>query len=287
MDAFEASKKLTTLLPKMYSSSEFGRKLYYIQALRPLEGMLPNPNYVPAGLYWDELGRTLGRERLWGPFFELLLEDRPRWKAELVEIRSWCMRVVVFLGASPDALKPLKIAVEARRVNAAIDPQGARDFWKVVENTAVDIDACRKLLLEERPNIVHFAGHASSAGLEVEGDGFGGATLPGHALASLFGVSMTPVDLVVLNACETRDVCQQIARAGVPAVLGTRLRIRDDMAIHFAEGFYSGLATIPMLDEALRAGIANAELKGAAAGAVQEVLWWSPDPFLGTLRQLA
>lgn len=286
MDSIEAGRKLLTLLPQMYGPADFGRKLYYNAELRPLEGQLPNPSFTPPGMYWDMLVRAVAGARAWGPLFELLLQDRPRWKPELVEIRAWCMRVVAFLAASPPDLKQLQVVAEQQGLLRELVP--GQGVWSVHPDTSADVASWRKVLQAERPNIVHFAGHAGPDGLQVEGGLFGGShTYSAAALAELFTVRRGDVDLVVLNGCSSAAVGQALVEAGVPAAIGTRRPVTDPMAIAFTEGLYGALAAGARLSEAYAQGIQNPGALQVAGGAAGEVYWCKPEPLPAALRALA
>lgn len=88
--------------------------------------------------------------------------------------------------------------------------------------------------------LVHFAGHAGTSQLLLEGEqGPVAARIEGLVplLAGLEGLA-----LVFLNGCGTQDQGEQLARAGVPAVVSTEHPVEDEQAQRFAVDFYRVLA---------------------------------------------
>ena len=105
------------------------------------------------------------------------------------------------------------------------------------------------------PHVLHISGHAWAQGLILEDDY--GQT---HAVTAADLLAMIrppqPLDLVVLNACETAAETQSAAQAllntGLArAVVGHPQRVRDDEAIAFARMLYTDLTDGYPLREAM------------------------------------
>lgn len=96
------------------------------------------------------------------------------------------------------------------------------------------------------PHIFHFSGHAWRGGLLLEDEL--GQVHPANTaeiLKALVGLPQ-PLDLVVLNGCESAADAQSVAQALVDgglarAVVGHERPVRDDEAVAFAAGLYAEL----------------------------------------------
>ncbi len=112
----------------------------------------------------------------------------------------------------------------------------------------------------ERPHILHFSGHAWAGGLLLE-DEFGQAA-PASTEAIIDALkgaqdASRPLDLAVLNGCESsadlHSVAQALVEAGiVRAAVGHPRRVRDEEAIAFATRLYADLTQGIPLREAVR-----------------------------------
>jgi hypothetical protein len=89
--------------------------------------------------------------------------------------------------------------------------------------------------------ILHYAGHASGAALNLETPGGGNETAHAAGLAKLMGAAPS-LQLVFLNGCATLGQVKSLIDAGVKAVIATAVPINDGMATEFAEQFYQALA---------------------------------------------
>ncbi|TAE47394.1 MAG: CHAT domain-containing protein [Bacteroidetes bacterium] len=102
---------------------------------------------------------------------------------------------------------------------------------------------------ESRVQIFHYAGHADSISLMLEGAGGGGqpVSLEGFTrqLATQKGLK-----LVFLNGCSTAAHALALNEAGIPAVIATSQSISDEAAMMFAERFYERLADRKTIAEA-------------------------------------
>jgi tetratricopeptide (TPR) repeat protein len=125
------------------------------------------------------------------------------------------------------------------------------------------LDALRRALsprAEEQaifPHILHFSGHAWREGLFLEDElGQVHAVTTEELLDALRSLPR-PLDLVVLNGCETaadaRSVAQALVAAGLArAVVGHPRKVYDLQAVHFAACLYAELTSGITLKEAVK-----------------------------------
>jgi tetratricopeptide (TPR) repeat protein len=121
--------------------------------------------------------------------------------------------------------------------------------------------ALEQHLRERPPHILHFVGHGdrrpSGGVLVLHGSTAGAeAVVYGEELARWLGSGETR--LVLLSACRTGgengSVGAELARLGIPAVLGMQHDVRDAHAVRFSEAFYRALAAGDPVDSAALAG---------------------------------
>ena len=90
--------------------------------------------------------------------------------------------------------------------------------------------------------IFHYAGHAGDAMWALADDDGDGDDdwINASELAAAFATSPPP-RLVFLNGCATEPQVQAFLDAGVRSVIGTTVKIQDEVAAQFASRFYAGL----------------------------------------------
>ncbi|MCB0629013.1 MAG: CHAT domain-containing protein [Saprospiraceae bacterium] len=103
----------------------------------------------------------------------------------------------------------------------------------------------------ERLHIFHYGGHADQQSLQLERKVGVVQTADVQGIAGLLG-TQSQLKLVFLNGCATKGQVKSLLDAGVPAVIATRVSIKDREAQQFSEQFYLALATDSTIAEAFR-----------------------------------
>jgi hypothetical protein len=150
---------------------------------------------------------------------------------------------------------------------------------RLVVKWAVTDDDLRRALLDNEPQIVHFAGHGTgqvlegtgrdlasdddvdSGGLAFENDDGKIQLITGDALARLFELCADSVKCVVLNACYSESQANAISQH-IDFVVGMKKAIGDQAAIKFAVGFYDALGAGRDFEKAFKFGCSAIDLKG-------------------------
>lgn len=188
---------------------------------------------------------------------------------------------ILFLGANSLDTPQLQIPAELRDVKEEFERAAKRQDIDVRAELAVRPTDLSRLLLDYRPDIVHFSGHgmelrvrtgttssttrefdlpddsashdksAESAILFVSSAGHA-VLVPPDALTSLFGILKTQ-RCIVLNACFSATQARALSQH-VDCVVGMTRTIRDESAIAFAAGFYQALARGKSVKEAFELG---------------------------------
>lgn len=133
---------------------------------------------------------------------------------------------------------------------------------------ATRIDDLQEGLSYHRPHVVHFAGHASPSGIELENEYGRVVKVSIQSLTHLFEAVNRPafnsdggrVKLIVLHACSTVGHAEALS-AVADFTIGTPADVRDEDSINFAPAFYSALANGQSLVAALASARAVAKTK--------------------------
>src|SRR5689334_17186604 len=109
---------------------------------------------------------------------------------------------ILFLGASPTDVHPLRLSEEVREIEAEIQAGSQRDLFELDSQWAVRPSDLQRALLRFQPHIVHFSGHGSqNAEIVLEDNDGKSRPVSKQALIGLFKVLKDNVRVIVLNSC--------------------------------------------------------------------------------------
>ncbi len=201
------------------------------------------------------------------------------------------IKTILFMGANPPGTTKLQLEVEHSRIAAELNSS-----FKLPVSKFVNVSDMNKLIIINRPNIIHFSGHGKDPetgeqGADGIGRGVGRPQMPksyektggilvfdedmrsmkvieDKALKFLFKAVTQqfkiPLEVVVFNSCHSASQAKAVG-AFVPYVVGTSRAIKDATAISFATGFYFGLANGMSIEDAFTSGKINAVLDDTSA----------------------
>ncbi len=174
--------------------------------------------------------------------------------------------------ANPDSpdFRELDLETEERVIARALgdfNVDGAVIRWQPVRTDMTPTGLSQALL--EKPQLFHFSGHGQfkplddSASLVLLKED--GSKEPELVPASAIAVKLQAagVRLAYLGACELgrqrgltpwTGIAPALAAAGIPAVVAMQYELLDDMAILFAQAFYTALGAGLSVDEAVTVG---------------------------------
>lgn len=160
---------------------------------------------------------------------------------------------IVFMAA--DTTAELQLGKESNKIEAELERSEQRDTFLITKFFAVTKNDFSRVLLKEKPKIVHFSGHGESEGIFLVGDSEEAELASADALKKLFGViqKVAKTECVVLNACFSQNQASEIVQS-VPVVVGTLSKITDSDATNFSIGFYQGLGAGLSYDDAYEVG---------------------------------
>jgi CHAT domain-containing protein len=148
---------------------------------------------------------------------------------------------VLFFAANPITMSALRLAQEVRQIEEKIRASKYRDSIQFISKWAVRPDDLQQALLEVEPHIVHFSGHGSEQeGIYLESAEGISAPVDQGSVVDLLSILKDNIRLVVLNACQTRQLAEAIT-AHIDCAIGMRTDIADDAAIEFSASFYRAI----------------------------------------------
>jgi CHASE2 domain-containing sensor protein len=191
---------------------------------------------------------------------------------------------ILFLAANPRDATHLRLHLEVREIEDALQQSKYRNQFILRQRGAVRQKDFQQIILDFNPRIVHFSGHGEAAQVAMaamlprnrkisaiseeshhsavgkEGgiifeDEKGDALLPvtGAALADFFKVLTNRVECVVLNSCHSETYAREIKKY-IRYVIGMRQEIEDRAAIVFSRGFYTALGAGESIETAFEIG---------------------------------
>src|SRR4051794_15391103 len=179
---------------------------------------------------------------------------------------------VLFLAANPAGTQRLQLDEEIRQITAKVRASEHRDSLELVSRWAVRPDDLLQALLEEKPHVVHFSGHGSSAQELILLDDQGKPKpVSKEAMVHLLRTLKDNIRVVVLNACFSRPQAEALVQT-INCTVGMNRAIGDKAAIIFAGSFYRAIGFGRSVKEAFEQGRAALLLEGIPEDQTPELL---------------
>jgi hypothetical protein len=180
---------------------------------------------------------------------------------------------ILFLAANPvDVPARLRIDEEFREIRQKIQMGPYGDQFELFSEWAVRAGDLQVALLRHKPDIVHFSGHCSPTGELILEDELGKRkTVSRKAVCDMFTLLKNNIRVVVLNACNARDLAQALART-IDFTIGMNAVIKDQDAKIFAAHFYQALAFGLSVEEAFDLAVNQLEIEDSKVAHVPELL---------------
>ena len=115
-------------------------------------------------------------------------------------------------------------------------------------------------------HIVHYGGHADGYQTYLTNDNHGRNVFHGSGLVGLLK-GLPNLKLVFINGCESELMVNELYHAGIPAVIGTTIKINDTIAYQLSVAFYAAIAK----------GLTIAEAWQAAKSYIEGMYKYKPD----------
>lgn len=179
---------------------------------------------------------------------------------------------ILFLAANPQQTTRLQLNEEARAISAAIRDGCDRDLLDFKTEWAVRTSDLQQVILQYKPQILHFSGHGSKSPGLTMGDESGNAVhVNAAAIAAVVRAAAPLIRMVILNACTTLPVISHFQDA-VDYTIGMERPISDEAAIWFSAAFYGALAAGTSVEKAFEWGIARLETEGSQEADIPRLL---------------
>lgn len=158
--------------------------------------------------------------------------------------------LVVTANARGESSAAIRIDKELREIQRRINQGSHRDHIKMDFLTAATVDDLRQGLMSKNYDIIHFAGHANSDGIELL-DNDGTKKILEYGTLGDMLKDQDNLNCLVLNACDSMN---GLENAIAPVVIAMVDTIDDDESIEFTKGFYDALAAGRSPEVAYRSG---------------------------------
>lgn len=173
------------------------------------------------------------------------------------------LRILV-LAANPKDTSKLALEAEHQLLrNRMHDNMEAANCELLVEWAARPFDL-QLALKNNKPHVVHFAGHGDQEGISLEDDEGKSLPVSKEMLAMLLDAGRPELRLVVLNACSSALQLNKLKEV-VDYIVGTKAPVRDEIAVSFTAHFYEAVA----VGGSVREAFLKAQGKLADSGAGQ------------------
>ncbi len=201
------------------------------------------------------------------------------------------VKTVLFMGANPPGTEFLQLEIEHSRISFELEGKFRFPASKFLKPSEIP-----KLLNQHKPNVVHFSGHGKAPSVnasenEPEVAGSRGIIFPKDYIKTggiiifdetmrgmkviedkmldlLFATAVQklhiPIEVVLFNSCHSESQAKVVGKS-VPYVIGTANAIKDSIAISFAVGFYSALASGQNVEDAFTMGKMQAVMEDLEA----------------------
>ena len=201
------------------------------------------------------------------------------------DLRKRNKLVVLFLTANPDPNEPLRVDAEVRRVQEAVRSSKFSDNVQIDYRPAADLQTILNGLNDLRPQIVHFSGHSTTAGLVTDTAGMEDKPLDELSyglLAKALAATDRPPAVVVLNSCSSSGAKKDVLPK-VKFLISMNVPISDIAAAAFAPQFYAALASGQSVQSAFNQGAVAVEAASISEAATPELHSNGADPSKVTL----
>ena len=146
---------------------------------------------------------------------------------------------ILIISSNPRNTNRLRLGTERRELEDALRDTQYRKSFSLHNIWSCRVRDITRVLDQYKPNILHFNSHGNNSTIFFENDNGEAIGVDKNALGALLK-TQKGLDLVILNACYSRDQAQAIADA-VGYAIGIEGAINDEEAIEFSREFYRAL----------------------------------------------
>jgi|SRR5689334_2141732 len=173
---------------------------------------------------------------------------------------------ILMLAANPIDRYRLALTDEYRLLRGMVYPNSEAGACDLHVEWAARPEDLHRALVEFKPHIVHFSGHANNEVICLEDDERKSHALSKMELGLLFSHSRSWLRVVVLNGCHSAPQAGSLIEL-VDFIVGTNIPVADQIALQFTSDFYRAIAKGDTVREAF-----NKAQKNTPPGAYELVV---------------
>ena len=147
---------------------------------------------------------------------------------------------ILILASNPKGSSNLDLLPEIRDLQEVVQRSLNRERFDVEWKVAVRQSDLRRHILDVKPQIIHFCGHGEREGLVLEDEKGKAKTVSNIFVVDLLSKFADRIECVLLNACDSEPLADEIAKH-INYAIGMNRAVFDDAAIAFTKGFYDTL----------------------------------------------
>jgi len=168
---------------------------------------------------------------------------------------------ILFLASSPRDQDYLNIySAEYEAIEGLLEREHFKDSLELKLKPEISPGKLVEVLANEKPQILHFAGHGVKEGLA--GSSGGRSVIIDKDLFSEIFDDLSPdIKLVVLNACDTAPLAKKIAEK-VGCSIGMKGEVKDHISVAFTAKFYMMIGLGYSIQKAYNLSIKNLQITG-------------------------
>jgi hypothetical protein len=147
---------------------------------------------------------------------------------------------ILILSANTEDSQRIRIDMEYKSIEEELKTAVKKGQIKIYFKHAVDLDSLMNAIIETSPKILHFSGHGSIDGIELEGHNQS-FFLRNESLLKLIETLAKELECIVLNSCFSSGQAMRLSEK-IDVVIGMGDSINDESALLFSKGFYKGVS---------------------------------------------
>ena len=153
---------------------------------------------------------------------------------------------LLFVSSGPQDQDRLRLDAEQRDIMAKIKAATHRDKIVMSNVPAARPGDLIDAFNEFHPTVIHISGHGDANSIVLEDTTGTTAEVDASLLVDLVAVAGSQLKVVVLNACKSATLAQELTKV-VDIAIGMNASVGDDAALAFAVQFYSSIgAGVPI-----------------------------------------
>ena len=174
---------------------------------------------------------------------------------------------VMYVANNPADADPLQIEREINDLQERLEISAGSEPIILRTYSALELDRFAQAVSRAEPDVIHIAAHGEDGAIVFAHRDRADVRVSGKQLASLLSVLPRRPKLVVLNACSSNEMAEELAQhGGADFVIGTDAPISNSAARAMAAALYQSLANAASIERAVQ--IAGVHLEILDDGAV-------------------